>query len=110
MAVAEGGAGRRELDAAGQQVGLLADVGDRVLGELGERLVDPLALLGRAGVRSSTTLEHPAAQQLASPTLTTPPPAIVTGSPSREQLEGIATSTSIRRTPARASSSGPAFG
>ena len=31
--------------AAGQQVGLLAHVGDRVLGELGQRLVDLLALL-----------------------------------------------------------------
>ena len=59
VAVAEGGPGRRELDAAGQQVGLLADVGDGVLGELGERLVDPLALLVEA------TLELLDAERLA---------------------------------------------
>ena len=46
--VAEGDAGRREVDRAGEDVGLLADVLDRVFGELGEDLVDPLAL-GRRG-------------------------------------------------------------
>ena len=45
LAVAERGPGVRELDAAGEDVGLLADVLDRVLGELGQRLVDPLPLL-----------------------------------------------------------------
>ena len=45
VAVAEGGPGGRELDAAGEQVGLLADVGERVLDEADQRLVDPLALL-----------------------------------------------------------------
>ncbi len=44
VAVAEDRFGRREVDAAGQQVGLFAHVGDGVLGELGQRLVDPLAL------------------------------------------------------------------
>ena len=109
VAVAEDGPGRRELDRAGQQVGLLADVGDGVLGELGERLVDPLALLGeaapparrrpapgRAGPRARRADRAGGDRQLG---------AVV------EQLEGVGVAR--RRsatTPARASSSGPAFG
>jgi hypothetical protein len=46
VAVAERHPGRREVDRAGEDVGLLADVLDRVLGELGEHLVDPQALGG----------------------------------------------------------------
>ena len=53
----------RELDAAGQQVGLLAHVGDRVLGELGQRLVDPLALLLQLAFQLGAA-EDPAAQHL----------------------------------------------
>ena len=50
MAVAEVGPHRRELDRPGQQVSLLADVGDSVLGECGQGAVDLRALaleLGR---------------------------------------------------------------
>ena len=61
VAVAEARPGRRELDGAGQQIGLAAHVGDRVLGELGERLVDPLALLVELALELDRA-EHPAAQ------------------------------------------------
>ena len=61
VAVAEAGRGRRELDAAGQQVGLAADVGDGVLGELGQRLVDPLPLVVELALELDRA-EQPAAE------------------------------------------------
>ena len=66
VTVAEPGAGRRKLDAAGEQIRLLAHVGDGVLGELGERLVDPLALLVELQLQLLDR-EHAAAQDLSPP-------------------------------------------
>ena len=108
LAVAEAGPGRRELDRAGQQVGLAAHVGDRVLGEFGQRLVDPLALLVELALELDRaehgSPEHGLAPHAHGPRLDPQPVTVA------EQLEGVASSTSSSRIPARARSSGPAFG
>ena len=109
VAVAEGGPGRRELDAAGQQVGLLAHVGDRVLGELGQRLVDPLALLVELAFQLGRARAPGRAAPRCPPTATVPP-SIRSRSPSLSSSKRPAPGASIRRIPARASISGPAFG
>ena len=109
VAVAEVGPGRRELDAAGQQIGLLAHVGDGVLGEFGKRLVDPLELLVALPLQllDARAPDRAAARARRRAPL---PTAIVIRSPSPSSSKGSASSMSTSVTPAWASSSGPAFG
>ena len=109
LAVAEARPGRRELHGAGQQVGLAAHVGDGVLGELGERLVDPLALLVELALELDRA-EHAAAQDRLAADADRAARDASAARPSRSSSKGSLSSTSISSTPARASISGPAFG
>ena len=59
---------------------------DRVLGEVGERLVDPLALLGRSARRTGE-VEHAAPARACVPFARSPPPSIDDRSPSLQLLE-----------------------
>ena len=83
-------------------------MGDGVLGELGERLVDPLALRVELALQLLDPERAPAEDLR--PPASTAPPSIVTRSPSLSSSKGSPSSTSTSMTPAWASSSGPAFG
>ena len=108
VAVAEGGPGRREGDVAGEQVGLFAHVGDGVLGEFPERLVDPLSVLLHLALELGDA-EGPAAGDLLpvdEDRLADDTDAVAV--PMRSNR--FASGASISLIPARASISGPAFG
>ena len=106
--VAKRSAGRRKLDAAGQQVGLLPDVGERVLDELAEGIVDPVALFLEADLQLGNAEDLPAEDLIpiqADDAIRDANEVTVA-----ERLEGVPLAYVDERTPARARSSGPAFG
>ena len=111
VAVAEDGPGRRELDRAGQQVGLAAHVGDGVLGEFGQRLVDPFALQVELALEVGR-VEDPAPSDLGlAAAVADAPPSIASALAVAEQLEGVAVARRRSGSPRRGrASAGPGVG
>ena len=108
VAVTEDGARRREVDTAGEQVALLAHVGDRVLGELGEGDVDPARWCSSSLASSEVCNTRPVMTSV--PRRMIVPPSTVIGSPSFSVSKSPVPGTSISRMPACVRSRGPAFG
>ena len=100
---------RREVDAAGEDGALVAQVAHRVLGEVLERLRHASALLGeraRQLVRASARVPRRGSRRCGRRCA----PRTETTSPSLTASKSSAPATSISSTPPRTSSSGPGFG
>ena len=99
---------RRELDPVGEQLPLVAQVAERVVGERLERLGDPALLVGERAASVASVSSIPSASRV--PLRHSSPLRTVSVSPSATCSKRSAPGASTRQTPARTSSSGPGFG
>ena len=109
MAVAELRAQVGDLEAPGEDLALVADVRERVLGEVLDRLADQMLLLAR-DARQLLDASAAGPPRPRRPGPITVPSRTVTGSPSESFSNSGAPTASTSRTPARARISGPGFG